>query len=269
VTLELRLNFQNATDEILLGSVGVKIQSKTERCVDSIADLRALRAGAFHCVELLGYYKPGDGGGGEFFWDALSTESDNRGTIILPASSPAEGRWKRLVEGPLSVKWFGAKGDGKADDSDERDTCAINAAIKVANAAVTATSAGVVVYLPPGTYKVIKQLRTLGPLVWLRGASRSSVIIQSFVTDTLLYLAEESNQTGKHNGVENIQFQCETDQSASTGWLAASGTATISVNASRGTFRRSAGSFVADGFQVGQRILPAGFSNAANKASKE
>jgi hypothetical protein len=88
------------------------IMPVSEHCVNSIADLRALDAGALRCLELLGYYAPGDGGGGEFYWDASSTEPDNGGTIILPASSPATGRWKRLVEGLLSVKWFGAYGDG-------------------------------------------------------------------------------------------------------------------------------------------------------------
>lgn len=72
-------------------------------CVNSIADLTALNAGAAPCLTVLGYYAPGDGGGGEFYWNASSTEPDNGGTVIVPASNPASGRWKRLVEGPLSV----------------------------------------------------------------------------------------------------------------------------------------------------------------------
>jgi hypothetical protein len=67
--------------------------------VNSVADLKALSAGAFHCAQLLGYYAPGDGGGGEFYWDASSSEPDNGGTIITPASNPGAGRWKRLIEG--------------------------------------------------------------------------------------------------------------------------------------------------------------------------
>jgi hypothetical protein len=86
-----------------------------ESCrVNSIADLKALHVGAVPCLTLLAYYVPGDGGGGEFYWDALSNEPDDRGTIIMPASNPSRGRWKRLVEGPFSVKFFGAKGDGKS-----------------------------------------------------------------------------------------------------------------------------------------------------------
>lgn len=65
------------------------------------------------CV--LGYWSPGDGGGGNFYWDTNSSQNDNDGTIIS-AGSPA-GRWKRLYEGEIDVKWFGIKGDG-TDDTD-------------------------------------------------------------------------------------------------------------------------------------------------------
>jgi hypothetical protein len=81
-------------------------------CLKSIADLKALKDGAVPCLTLLGYYGPGDGGGSEFYWDPSSNEPDDRGTIIIPASNPSTGRWKRLVEGPFLVKFFGAKGDG-------------------------------------------------------------------------------------------------------------------------------------------------------------
>ena len=84
----------------------------TSCCLNSIADLKALNAGVVMCLTVLGYYDPGDGGGGQFYWAASSNEPDNGGTIVVPASNPATGRWKRLVEGALSVKFFGAKGDG-------------------------------------------------------------------------------------------------------------------------------------------------------------
>ena len=145
VTLELRLNFQNISDEILLGAVGVSIKAPTGRCVNSIADLKALPGGAFPCVQLLGYHTPGDGGGGEFFWDASSAEPDDGGTIIMPASNPPIGRWKRVVEGPLSVKWFGAKGNGQNDDG-----AALQATLN------KLSSYGGVLVLPPGIYRPLQ-----------------------------------------------------------------------------------------------------------------
>lgn len=61
---------------------------------------------------LLGYWNPGDNGGGDFYWDA-SGGSDNGGTVIAVGS----GSWKRLLSDPLNVRWFGAKGDGTDDTS--------------------------------------------------------------------------------------------------------------------------------------------------------
>ena len=73
------------------------------------------------CVIVKGYYEPGDGGGGTFVWDEKSKEADNGGTIIAPhfnitkitRKKRKEGRWKRMYEDIVSVKWFGAKGDMK------------------------------------------------------------------------------------------------------------------------------------------------------------
>lgn len=143
VILELMLNFKNTSDEIRLGAVGVTFQSRLGCCVNSIADLRALSAGALSCLMLLGYYAPGDGGGGEFYWDASGTGPDNGGTVMVPASNPPTGRWKRLVEGPLSVKWFGAKGDSVTDDS---------ALVQSAINAVLAD--GGTLFFPVGTYQL-------------------------------------------------------------------------------------------------------------------
>ena len=66
-------------------------------------------------VEVLGYHEEGDGGGGSFYWDALSVEADNGGTVIIPDVG-GTGRWKRIVEGKVNVLWFGAKGDGTTND---------------------------------------------------------------------------------------------------------------------------------------------------------
>ncbi len=123
VTLELRLDFQHTNDQILLGAVGVNIRADSECCVNSIADLRILGPGSSDCLTvLLGYDVPGDGGGGEFFWDSsfnvdlnIWPPGEDGGLVIRPNSlQPTQpGRWRRTFEAALSVKWFGAKGDGK------------------------------------------------------------------------------------------------------------------------------------------------------------
>jgi parallel beta-helix repeat protein len=155
LTLELRLNFQNASDEILLGAVGIKVRTATECRAKSIAELRALQPGAVLCLIVLGYYAPGDGGGGQFYWDAVATESDNGGTIIVPVSNPPAGRWRRVVEGPMSVRWFGAKGDGVTPDQ------------SAIEAAMTATAVAAIsgeVFMPPGEYAISTTVTVTSPV---------------------------------------------------------------------------------------------------------
>lgn len=113
----------------------------TVRTVATIADLKLISGSATDTsvVIVAGYYAVGDGGGGEFYWSAASTATDNGGTIIK-ATAVTTGRWLRVHDGPLSVKWFGAKGDGATDDSD-----AFHAAI-----AVVAANGGGQVDVPCG-----------------------------------------------------------------------------------------------------------------------
>jgi hypothetical protein len=58
VTLALRLHFQNTTDQIMLGAVGVTIQPAAE-CIETIADLKQLDTGVVRCLTVLGYYTAG------------------------------------------------------------------------------------------------------------------------------------------------------------------------------------------------------------------
>ena len=52
-----------------------------------------------------GYYADGDGGGGDFYWDAVSVETDNGGTIVQ-VTGVTTGRWKRIYSGSVNIKWF-------------------------------------------------------------------------------------------------------------------------------------------------------------------
>jgi hypothetical protein len=121
---------------------------KAEHCLRTLAELKAQAAGFVPCVTVLGYYASGDGGAGNFYWDAEATAPDNGGTILLPDSNPAQGRWKRLVEGSLSAKWFGAKGDGINDD-----TAAIQSGIDAI------PPSGGIVFFPRGVYRTTVALR--------------------------------------------------------------------------------------------------------------
>jgi parallel beta-helix repeat protein len=139
-----------AADADALAARGVKI-------APTMADLRALkptlgssdqvrgdpRAGAL--AWLRGHRRPNDGGEGFFHWDAESKDTDNGGTIIA-AIDIESGRWLRAAQGgPISVKWFGAKGDGSAAAKEIQD----------------ALSAGSEIFVPAGTYLIDSSITVL------------------------------------------------------------------------------------------------------------
>ncbi len=94
----------------------------------TISELRtATTIPADGCAKVLGYWAAGDGGGGDFYWDAASHAADNDGTIFQIGSLP--GRWKRIYSGQANVRWFGAKCDEFYTD----DTAAIKKAIAACN----------------------------------------------------------------------------------------------------------------------------------------
>jgi hypothetical protein len=85
---------------------------------DTIAELPTMQpapAGP-NAVVVGGYHAAGDGAGGLFYWDSTSTADANGGTVITPSSGHDIGRWTRIYSGPLSIRWFGAKGDLSVDD---------------------------------------------------------------------------------------------------------------------------------------------------------
>lgn len=96
-------------------SVGSALQS-TIQTVASIADLRLNDSDGFDVsVFVLGYYAPGDFGGGLFEYDVNEVGADNDGTIIVDG---AGRRWVRyLPDGSICPQMFGAKCDTATDDT--------------------------------------------------------------------------------------------------------------------------------------------------------
>jgi parallel beta-helix repeat protein len=100
--------------------------------VPTIAELKALTTRPA-VVELTGI------AAGIFNWYAADATTADDGTVVQCTSGPV-GRYIRVYNGPLDVRWFGATGDGSTDD-----TTALQAAL---NALGTIRG----LYFPSGTY---------------------------------------------------------------------------------------------------------------------
>ena len=98
----------------------------------------ALSASTSPAVYVLGYYAPGDRGGGMFEWDQNSSRTPDSGRFFTTNGwSSGNGRWVRRFAGEVpNVKMWGAKGDINVGDespgtvaSATDDTSAIQSAI--------------------------------------------------------------------------------------------------------------------------------------------
>jgi Pectate lyase superfamily protein len=129
----------------------------TPKCVDNYNQLRSVTPSGSTSLHppicdytfVAGLPDPQNSGLQGFFeWRSNSAEDDNGGTVIKPnaISAQSKGRWHREFEGSISVRWFGAKGDGDTDANAD-DTEAIQLAIGAATVA-----GGGIVFFSAGTY---------------------------------------------------------------------------------------------------------------------
>lgn len=145
-------------DEEPLGAATLALTGTGVQWADTLAELRGLTGNTTSVAILAGETTRGDGYGGIFYWISESPPSvtHDGGFYVVASSGTPTGYWKRQIDGFLSVRWFGATGDGVTDD-----TAAIQIAI---NAALTVRRGveGNTVYFPPGRYKITQSLTVGG-----------------------------------------------------------------------------------------------------------
>lgn len=168
----------------------------------SIAALRSTTgAQPNDCIVVLGYYVPSDGGGGNYRYDSGDvTSSDNGGSVIVANDGK---RWKLLHSGRLSVKQFGAKGDGVSNDAPSIQKAA------------SALGAGILTW-PPGTYLVTSALTMAASQAWEGvGGQRASTIKKSGNFDLITM--------GDLCAIRDLNLECQGGSYSGRGIVVSSG----------------------------------------------
>jgi hypothetical protein len=97
----------DGTTETLLTNLKTATNDVARATIDTIADLRLTPFSDFDVVSVIGYYTASDNiGVREYYWDAVSTETDNGGTIIA-VTGVVTGRWRMKFDGLINDEWFG------------------------------------------------------------------------------------------------------------------------------------------------------------------
>ena len=159
-----------------LDSAGRTLVQQDFTFASSVATLRATPGKQGAVAVLGGYAAPGDGGGGVFTWSSTVGKDDD-GTILNAAGYGATAAgWRRIHDGIIDVKWFGAKGDGIAEDQDAIQR-AIAAATEISlsyqsdsrdNPAAPPQGTYPKIVFPAGSYVVVQTLNALSPKNFLR-----------------------------------------------------------------------------------------------------
>lgn len=194
------------------------------RSVGTVAELRnmpppGLPEQANQLIYVRDYYQSGGEGGGLFcfrstfpynaratYGNATGERPDDGGRVIIPSAGGA-GKWVRMDDGPINVKWFGAIGDGIHDD-----TVAMRRAVDDAY-----DRGGAEVYLPPtGKAYRITDTISLGNGVALVGAQtknfpgENAPESQWTASGSWIKIADESKNAvellGHGSGIRGINF---------------------------------------------------------------
>ncbi|MHB0775651.1 hypothetical protein [Halomonas sp. WWR20] len=153
--------------------------------INEMVSLNTSKLADMQLVNVMGYDIPGDGGGGFFRWCAASTELQDGGFVFAPARG-SRGRWVRNADkSTVCVEWYGAKGDGEADDTDAiRAACASSVPYDHDYSGYTFQKSGgrEIRLRSGGNYKITKPIY-LRKGDWLRGSGYTSTRIFTSTPD--------------------------------------------------------------------------------------
>ena len=175
-------------------ALGNLLTANTVAIVVGQTSIRNIAVSSSFNVLVGGYYSNGDGGGGQFYAatpSAPGTYTDNGGSVIIPSVGITDGSvaWLRILDGGVSVRMFGAYGDGVHDD-----TVAIQNAINYAD--VTTGIANI----PDGTFLISAPISLVGKSLGVYGAGPYDTFIKANASITSIFDIVEATNIAFPNG---------------------------------------------------------------------
>jgi hypothetical protein len=168
-------NVQDAIEELQAIVDGKVVTHSPLTSVNCIAALKALDHTQYSLTIVQGYYTSGDLGGGIYYLKSATANPswDNGGSQISAVDGAC---WQLHNTKPLTVRQFGAKGDGVADDTAAIQKC------------INAAGAGGTVYIPRGTYLLSSTLNGLNGQKFI-GEGTNDTLLRRFSNygDTLAF----------------------------------------------------------------------------------
>ncbi len=126
-----------------------------------VSELRATTGTDGQIRHLKGYTTSGDGAEGLFRWSTTAAVDDG-GTILNAGGLGASGAgWRRIYDGALNAKWFGATGNGTTDDR-----ASLQRWIAAKEVSTVKTQE---LFLPRGRYRCVGALELAGKPFILQG----------------------------------------------------------------------------------------------------
>jgi hypothetical protein len=184
----------------------------------NIAALEALATASSvsDIVFVEGYVTAADGGEGFFYNSGVTGVTPNGGTIIEDAVSRI---WLRETEGlNYSVRWFGAAGDGSADDTDAIQRT-INAVAAILQDGFEVPG-GTVYFpsLPQGNYLVSSgPINVAATQIRLRGDGSGSLIINGTSGQPAVSFGRSGSTVYSRCGLEKLAFSAASGTTDTTG----------------------------------------------------
>ncbi|GAB2520376.1 hypothetical protein GCM10027085_07840 [Spirosoma aerophilum] len=142
-----------------------------------------------------------------------STTPDNTGTVVVTRSGL---RYKRVIDGPVSVLWFGAQGDGTNFDNAPAIQAAVNFATELQDPAKDGAFSSkwkgrdLTVYIPQGIYKINKTIHITGTVKLqgsAGGAYAGTQLIQGVPGISMISLDAGSDKVSNATVIEDIIFK--------------------------------------------------------------